>query len=444
MEKILKEVHLWSKQKEVIQSVMMNRRTVVRSGHGIGKTFAAGVLTLLFLIYKQPSKIITTAPTWYQVKDLLWSEINYLYKTQCAFLNYDILQTRLTIRDDWFAIGLSPKESVNFQGFHQKHVLIVIDESPGVRREIFEGAETLMASGDAHMFQIGNPVEASGHFYDAFRDPEYEKFHVSCFDTPNFTNESVPDEIRAKLVTKEWVEEKRKQWGEDSPLWQSRVLGDFPTASEDQLISLSWAEEATRRELPLVGEKRLGIDVARFGDDKTVYSYLQGDFLKEIIRESKKDTMQIAGKAKTIAEKENIETILVDDVGVGGGVTDRLREQDIRVIPVNGGESAIEKEKFFNRRTEIWWNMRDWIKDTGQIPNDSDLFADLTAPKFFYTSKGQIRLESKDEIKKRIGRSPDFGDSLAIALAAPKRTKLELIDWADSARPLARASRMEF
>lgn len=438
-------ISLWSKQKEILQSVMENRRTAVRSGHGIGKTFCAAVAVIMFLLSKKPSKVITTAPTWYQVKDILWSEINSLFRIHLQSLGcpYDMLQTTLRVRDDWFAIGLSPKEAVNFQGFHQKHVLIVLDESPGVRRDIVEGAETLMSAGDAHFLQIGNPVSASGHFYDSFRNPGWNTFHISCFDSPNFTGENIPTTIKEKLVTRQWVAEKEKEWGIDSPLYQSRVLGEFPLSSEDQLIALSWIEEAARRDA-FGTEKRLGIDVARFGDDRTVYTILEGNNVKSQIAENKKDLMHIVGKIIYIMEAEKIDTVAIDDAGLGGGVTDRLREQNITVNAINGGESAIEKEKFFNRRTELWWNLREWIKSEGVIPNDLNLFADLTSPKFSYTSKGQIKLESKDEIRKRLGRSPDFGDSLAIALAAQKQLGLQWIEWSESARPLARASLMEF
>lgn len=438
-------VALWSKQKEILRSVFENRYTAVRSGHGIGKTFLAAVAVLAFLFLRFPSKIITSAPTWYQVKDLLWSEINSLFKKYLAPRSCPakILQTRLSIKDDWFAVGISPKESVNFQGFHQKHVLVILDESPGVRREIFEGAETLMSAGDAHMLQIGNPVEAAGHFYDAFSNAEYKKMHISCFDSPNFTGEPVPEEIKSKLVTVQWVEEKRQQWGEDSPLWQSRVEGNFPVASEDQLISLAWCEEASRRE-SVGGEKRLGVDIARFGSDKTVYTIVEGNAVKEQFIDTKRDLMHIVGRIKSIMENENIEIVSLDDTGLGGGVTDRLRELNVRVNPVNGGEAAIESEKFYNRRTEIWWNMREWIRNEGVIPENTNLFADLTAPKFFYTSKGQIKLESKEEIRKRLGRSPDFGDSLAIALAMPQRMKFDSIRWLESERPFARFSKMQF
>jgi hypothetical protein len=435
-------IHLWTKQKEILQSVFENRRTAVRSGHGVGKTFTAAVAVLAFLFLRMPSKIITSAPTWYQVKDLLWSEINTIFKQKLVPQGCpaEILQTRLRIADDWFAVGLSPKESVNFQGFHQEHILIVLDESPGIRLDILAGAETLMSSGDAHMLQVGNPTSPMGHFYDAFRNPGYAKIHISCYDSPNFTGEAVPDGIKAKLVTPTWVDEKKKEWGEDSPLFQSRVKGEFPSEGSDQLISLTWAEEATRRD-PKGGERRLGVDVARFGDDKTVYSIIVDNKLKQIA-EAKKDTMHIAGRVKNLAETENIDIIAVDDAGVGGGVSDRLREQGISIIPVNGGESAIDANKFFNRRTEIWWNMREWIRSEGGISDDGNLMADLTAPIFSYTSKGQIKLETKEELKKRIGHSPDYGDSLAIALAAQKRTRLEIIDWLESSRPLARASAM--
>ena len=418
----LLDVHLWSKQREIIRSVFTNRRTVVPSGHAVGKTFVSACTVLAFMHLHQPCKVITTAPTWAQVEKLLWSEINTLWKTRLAQWEPPgaMLTTQLKIRDDWFALGLSPNEQTNFQGFHQKHILVVIDEAPGVDRDIYLGAETLMTSREAHMLMIGNPIEQSGHFYEAYVNPDWVQIPISCLDSPNFTGEDVPEELRQRLVTPEWAEEKQREWGEDSSLYIAKVLGKFPEASEDQLIPLSWAEAATRRESEAHGDTKIGVDVARFGDDKTVYSVIQGNRLMRQEAESKKDTMEVAGKARRFYQDEAAKAVYVDDVGVGGGVTDRLREQGVSVVPVNAGEKAIDSERFANKRAEMWWMLREWICDDGSIPNDTRLIADLTAPKFTYTSKGQIKLESKDETKKRLGRSPDFGDSLAITMAVGK------------------------
>lgn len=422
------KIPLWSKQKDILASVFTHRKTVVRSCHSAGKTFTAAIAVLAFLYLKSPCKIITTAPTWYQVKDLLWSEINYWFKTRLASMGFPgiPLTTRLNVNDNWFATGISPKDSVNFQGFHQEHVLVVFDEAPGVRYDIVQGAESLLASGDAHMLWIGNPTESSGHFYEAFRDPNWTKIQISAFETPNFTGEPIPQETAQKLISPEWVEEKRQEWGEDSPLYVSRVLGDFPQEGESQLIPLSLVEAAVRREVRPEGEKVMGLDIARFGDDLTVYCVRQGDVMLSLDSDAKRDTMAVAGRAKQMVEAEGISQICADVIGIGSGVVDRLTEQNINVLGVNSGAKAREPNKYFNRRTEMWFVARDWLK-TGKIPNDDRLIRDLTVPRFTYTSKGQYQLESKEETKKRLGRSPDFGDALVLSLCRGAKVEDYLI-----------------
>lgn len=410
-------VYLWSKQKEIVRSVFENRRTVVRSCHSAGKTFSAAVVVLAFLFLKTPCKIITTAPTWYQVKDLLWSEINMLYKDHLLAMGFPgvPLKTRLNVRDNWFAMGISPKEAVNFQGFHQENVLVVFDEAPGVRSDIIEGADSLLSSGNAHALWIGNPTEPSGHFYEAFRSPRWEKIHIGYKDTPNFSGETIPRAVADRLLAPEWVEEKREDWGEDSPLFVSRVMGDFPEAGENQLISLGLCEAAKTRDVTPFGEKILGLDIARFGMDQTVYTMRQGPVITKIHSDSKLDTMEVAGRTIVLCDQNGIDKVQADEIGIGSGVVDRLREQKVRVIGINSGNSAVEPDKYFNLRAEMWFNMRDWL-ETGKIPDDDRLIRDLTAPRYSYTSKGQYKMESKDDTKKRLKKSPDFGDSAVLAV----------------------------
>ena len=415
------KLELWSRQKETLQSVFANRRTAVPAGHGVGKTFVSAVAALAFLYLRRPSKVITTAPTWMQVRQLLWSEINALYKDRLAPINYPGApsQTRLRIRDDWFALGISPADRVRFQGFHQKNVLVVIDEAPGVRRDIYEGADSLMSAGDAHMLMIGNPTDKQGHFYDACRSDAWNVLRVGCLDSPNFTGEQASEELRARLVAPAWVEEKARDWGEDSPEYLSKVMGYFPKLSSDQLISLQWVEQAAER-FEAGGEPdgalRMGVDVARYGSDATVYMLAAERRLERIEEERGKSAMEIAGRVARLKSDLGVQRIAVDDIGVGGGVVDRLRELGVPVQAVNAGSSALDKSRFLNKRAEMWWTMREWIRGDGAIPRHGRLMEDLTAARFSYTSKGQIKLESKDEIRKRLGRSPDYGDALALAL----------------------------
>lgn len=425
-------VKLWSKQKDIIRSVFQNRDTRVRSCYSIGKTFVSACATLAFMNLMTPCKIITTAPTWNQVSNLLWSEINYLFKTKLQPQGFPgtILQTMLRLRDDWFAIGFSSREAVNFQGYHQKNILIILDEAPGIRPEIVDGTKALTSSGNAHTLWIGNPIDQTDHFFKSFHDPNIPdncKFKISAFDTPNFTGESVTDEVKERLINPQWVDDRRKEWGENSPLYQSKVLAEFPEGGENQVITLRECQDARDRDVIPVGNKELGVDVARFGSDLTVYTKIQGNVIDLQITESKKDTMEVAGRVKNMMDNEGFVCAKIDVIGIGSGVVDRLNEQRVSgIIGVNSSEKAFDSEKYFNRRTEMWFDAKEWLKE-GKIPNDDSLIADLTAPLFTYTSKGQYKVESKEETKKRLGRSPDKGDSAILAMQNTKR-----MNWNDS------------
>jgi hypothetical protein len=414
-------VRFWSMQKTIIRSVFENRDTRVRSCYSIGKTFVSACAVLAFVNLMTPCKIITSAPTWHQVSNLLWSEINYLFKTRLQPKGFpgQILQTMLRIRDDWFAIGFSSNDPVNFQGYHQKHVLVILDEAPGIKSEIVDGTKALTSSGNAHTLWIGNPIDQTDHFYKSFQDtniPSHCKFKISAFDTPNFTGEQVPEDVKEKLINRQWVEDRKKEWGEISPLYQSKVLAEFPEGGENQVITLRECEESRKREIEPIGDKELGVDVARFGSDLTVYTPIQGNVMFEQITESKKDTMEVAGRIKNMMDNEGFLCAKIDVIGIGSGVVDRLNEQGKEgIIGINSSEKAFNSDKYYNRRTEMWFDAKEWLKE-GKLPNDDELIADLTAPLFTYTSKGQYKMESKEETKKRLGRSPDRGDSAVMAI----------------------------
>ena len=409
-------VFLWSIQWQIFDSVFAHRKTVVRSCHGSGKTFVAAVIVLAFLFTRAPCKVITTAPTWYQVRDILWSIINRLYKRSLMDRFPGRPQaTRLVVDDAWFAVGLSPKDAHNFQGYHSRNVLIVMDECPGVRKELINGLNSLMSAGNAHCLWIGNPVVAGDHFYDAFRDPSFHKIHISAFDTPNFTTESVPQGVRDELVSPEWVEEVKEEWGENSALYISRVLGDFPPAGENQVIPLTLCEEAARREVQPHGHVELGVDVALFGTDLTVYTRRSGLVILDQTTDSGRDPMEVAGRIVKMNQRDAYSSIKIDSIGIGSGVLARLKELRLPAMGMDVRNRANDPAKYYNKRAELWFDMADWLKH-GRIPDDTRLMADLTAPQYTYASDGRYKLEPKENMKKRLGRSPDFGDSAVIAV----------------------------
>lgn len=421
-------VKLWSKQREILLSVFENPITVVRACHSTGKTFLAGVAVLAFMFLKIPCKVLTTAPSFYQVKDLLWAEVNKLWnlrigKPELGFPGR-MTTTRFTISHDWFAEGLSPKTSVNFHGYHQKHVLGVFDESPGVRKEVVEGAMSLLASGDCHILHIGNPTSMSGHFWELFSTKDLGlrvgRFHISYKDTPSFTGEPFAG---GYLITKDYVEFMAKKYGENSPIFQSKCLGEFPAEGEDQVISYALATSAIDRDVvDDTDEIVMGVDVARYGTDLTCLVKRKGNRVLSVETLAGRSVMEVVGKIVSDLREDNIKMVVVDEVGIGAGVVDRLLELKsageigCEVLGVNTGEKAIDRAVYYNRRTELWFVLRDYLKEAC-IPNNDDLVADLVSTKYRYTSDARYQVESKDDVKKRLGRSTDLADALMLSLA---------------------------
>ncbi len=435
-------VFLWSKQKEILRSVFENRRTTVAAGYDVGKTFIAAVAALAFLYLKPNSKVITTAPTFKQVKQLLWSEINTLFKSKLQAGQFvfpgTCIQTELKIKDNWWAVGISPRDPVNAQGFHAEHILVIADESPGVKPEIMNALEGAMGSADAHMLEIGNPMRQGDHFHKSYNADNVNEIKISVFDSPNFTDEPVPDEVSANLVTREWQQERLADWGEDHPLYISKVMANFPALSDKQLISYQMCQQAIHRDVIPEGNKTLGVDVARFGKNLTVYTERQGLWLGNIETEAKRDNVQVAARIKNkfIVDKE-LENVIIDEGGPGGGVVDILRadkkEGNFRgnIIGIQFGGSALDKMQFANMRTQLWFDMRKFLK-TGQIPDDDTLVGDLTAPEFDMNTRGQYFLEPKEKTEDLIGRSPDRGDSACCSVHNPRRAIHKLLSSSES------------
>jgi len=431
----------WPKQQEILRSVRDNPRTAVRSCHGIGKSFTAGQVILWFLYNFPRSIVLSTAPTWRQVEKLVWKEVRASYKRAKVPLGGHILPKSPEIQivqDEWYAMGLSTNDPDRFQGYHEEFILVVVDEAAGVPEDIFEAVEGVLTSEHARLLLLGNPTSLSGTFYNAFRGPGWHTIAISAFDSPNFTAFGITEEDiingtweakitgplpNPKLITPDWVADKYLRWGPESPAYQARVKGQFPTEADDTLIPLSWIEAAMEREVPEgMVPVELGVDVARFGSDKTVIATRCGLKVLPLKVFAKQGTMETAGHAIVEYRERQAVAIKVDDIGVGGGVVDRLAEQQYPVFGVNVAEAACEPNKFLNRRSELWWLLRELLNPDPRInpnpialPKDDELLGDLCGIKYKFTSKGQIRVEPKEEMKKRIGRSPDRGDAVVLA-----------------------------
>ena len=432
VENVIGMTTLWEKQQVIMESVRDNSRTVVRSCNGAGKTFTTANAVTWFLTTHPQSIVVSTAPTARQVRTLLWQEINNIYSGARYPLGGSCLNVNWTMGAKWFAVGLSTDDPNRFQGFHAEHILGVIDEAAGVEAPIWEAMDAILTSGGARLLAIGNPTEPSGRFYDAFSSPLYNKIHISAFDTPNFTENGITYEdiksgdwekkfenmIFPALITPQWAAERLMEWGDDSPAFQSRILGNFPTVGADTMIPLGWVMRATERELEWKDQDRciVAVDVARFGDDESVIGVRRGNSVTSMEVLHNVDVYTLSKAARNVIEREKPEMVKVDVVGIGAGVADNLRGWGFNgVIDFVGQERPWIPDKHVNRRTESWFNLREKLrKDEVNLPKDDVLVGQLTSPKYKFDTAGRYVLESKEDMKKRGLMSPDRGDVIAM------------------------------
>lgn len=447
---------IWSKQKEIMLSVLNNRRTAVQSCHDVGKSYVAARVGAWWCSCHDPGDafLVSVAPTFHQVKAILWREIQKAHAA--GGLPGTLNLTEWKVGAELIGFGRSPADTdpTAIQGIHAPRVLVIGDEACGLAKAIIDGADSLIANDDSRILLIGNPDDPSTEFANVCKPGSgWNVIRIDAFESPNFTDEVVPDRIRPLLVSRTWVEEKKKSWGEDSPLYVAKVRGLFPEQASDALIPMAAVTAATDRwkelfannpeffdAIKLVGEEPhdLGVDVAREGDDASVIYRRKGWRAKCEHRHHKKDLMQLVGHVVRVCREDKPRRVKIDDTGMGGGVTDRLRElqnstnpadNDARVAldgvlicPINvgaGSQSTVGDERFHKLRDEVNWNMR--VVFTQQplaIEPSDDLESQVVQIKYKMTSNGEIQVEKKAEMKKRTkGKSPDDWDALVLAFA---------------------------
>lgn len=441
---------LWEKQVEVIESVRDNEETAVASCHGAGKSFLSSRALLWYLYTHSPSLVITTAPTDRQVRGILWKEIRLAHNRSKVPLGGKLLTQELKLDSDWWAWGFTAPEydPDRFQGFHEVNILVIVDEACGVSEQIFEAIDGILTTENARLLMIGNPTDASGRFGKSFKNPKVKKFKISAFDTPNFTSTGITQEDLLKdtweakipedgnprpyLVTPHWLYNRALKWGVDSPIYKARVLGEFPEQGDDTLIPLVWVEAATARDAMYgnveEAEISLGADVARYGQDESVFVNRTGNHARIQETISGADTMALTGKIVLAKRVIKAQYIRVDADGLGAGVFDRLKELEQPVVEMRSGFKASDPERFANKRAEWWWSLRErFEKGNISLEPDDELISQLTNIKYKVNSKGQILIESKDDMKRRGFKSPDRADALMLAFAdeyPPRKTRL--------------------
>ena len=423
-------------QGEALEALRKHNRIAIRSGHGVGKSALLAWCILWWLLTRYPAKVACTANTSTQLNDVLWGELDLWYRKLPK-----ALQKELDLKSERMELVCNPKQSFAvartarkenpeaFQGYHSPNMLFIVDEASGVDDIIFEVGKGAMSKNTAKTIMTGNPTRTNGYFYNAFHSMKafWHTMKVGCADSTQ--------------VSQEYIDECAEEYGIDSNAFRVRVLGEFPVEGDDVVIPLHLVESAITRDVEPVGEEVWGLDIARFGDDRSALAKRRGNVLVEKVKWWKnKDLMQLTGLIvnEYNEAKRKPTAIFADVIGVGAGVVDRLSEQGLPVVGINVSESPAFGEKFMRMRDELWWTARDWFyKLDCKMPDDGALLAELTMPTYNFTSGGKIKVESKDELKKRtaktassMGKSPDLADAFCLTfgsgtLISRKPQKLE-------------------
>ncbi len=410
-------------QKEALESVVKHDRLAIRSGHGVGKS-AYLAWVILWWMSTRLGKVACTAPTAHQLQDVLWGELGKWYRKMPKWYQdqLNLRNERLEVvgsEAEAFAVARTARKEQPeaFQGFHSENMLFIVDEASGVDQLIFEVGQGAMSSTGAKTIMTGNPTRSSGYFYDAFHSDTgvWHTMKVSCADSTN--------------VTPSFIQEMEDKYGDESNVYRVRVLGEFSQEGDDTVIPLSWIESAVERDVVQSPTQKViwGLDVSRFGADRTALCKRRGkEILEPVTTWQGKDLMQTCGLI--MAEYKRLENfaderpdeILVDSIGLGSGVCDRLSEMGLPARGINVSEAPSTSDKTYLRlRDELWFKAREWFqgRDCKLPENCSELAAELSVPRYEYTSSGRIKVESKDNMKKRGLRAPDLADSFCLTLA---------------------------
>lgn len=426
-------------QAEIIADLPKVQRMAIRGPRGLGKSALVSLIVLWFALTRDAAgidwKIGTTAGSWAQLESYLWPEIT----KWAGYLDWNIIgrgpfsprgelmKTQLRLRHG-LALAASPERPDVIEGLHADSVLVVIDEakivSPGIFDSI-EGAFSGAGAGsdlEAYALAFSTPGEPAGRFYDIHtRKPGLEDWAVR--------HVTLEEAIAAGRMTRAWADQRKKLWGENSALYQNHVLGEFCADDEDAVIPLRWVEAAFDRwrtwerdgKPDQDGIATAGVDVARSGHDKSAAAIRHGNVITSITTWAKADTMETAGRVKGILTADPALTAVVDVIGIGAGVYDRLREQGEKTDPFTAGRKTHRKDAtgqfgFRDCRSAAWWNLREMLDPSRgavlALPPDDELAGDLTVLHYKHASDGKIQVETKDEVRKRIGRSTDRGDAV--------------------------------
>ncbi len=404
-------------QKNFLNAIARGERRIsVRAGHGVGKSTACSWALIWFMLTRFPQKSVLTAPTAGQLFDALFSEVKRWINALPEFLkeNIEVFSDRIVLKaapeSSFMSARTSSAERPEaLAGVHSENVLLICDEASAIPEPVFESAAGSMSGHSATTVLIGNPTRNTGLFFRTHHQlkSDWQTMHVSCLDNP--------------LVSADFVQQIKATYGETSNAFRVRVLGEFSLREDDVLIAAELVDSAMTRDIALARNEPIiyGLDVARFGDDRTVLVKRQGQVVTEVKSWTGADLMETTGRVVHEAGIDNPAEICVDSIGLGSGVADRLRELGLNVRDVNVSESSAMNPQAARLRDELWIAVRDWLTQrTCKLPQNDELRAELCSPTYAFTSTGKIKVEGKSDLKRRGMRSPDIADALCLTFAS--------------------------
>jgi phage terminase large subunit len=396
-------------------------RLSIRSGHGVGKTTFLAWVLLWHACTRFPQKSVCTAPSADQLYDALWAELlMWLRRLPLGWQQlFHPTGDRLVLRsrpDESFVTARTSRQEQPeaLQGVHSAFVLLIADEASGIPEAVFEAASGSMSTPGAITILTGNPTRSTGFFHK-----------TQTSDADRWWTRRVSSED-SKRVAREFVEEMAQRYGRNSNAFRVRVLGEFPASQGDTLMGAEVVEQAMQRTIsPNPDEAEIwGVDAARFGVDHSVLIKRRGFVVPEPPRSwVGLDTMQLTGVIvnewnRIVYEPHRPQAIVVDSIGLGAGVEDRLAEQNLPVVGVNVAETPSVEGRFRRQRDELWQACADWFATRKpSLPWHDRLRDDLVGPTYSFTSDGRLVVESKAELRARGLPSPDYADALCLTFA---------------------------
>ena len=421
-------------QADVLRAFNTHPQIAMQACKGPGKSTILAWLSWLFLATRPHPKIACTSVSGPNLADGLWTEMAK-WQGRSEFLKRTFVWTKTRIfaadhPETWWMSARTWSQSADPQaqadtlaGLHADYIMFVIDEAGSIPNSVMAAAEAGMSTGiETRIVLAGNPTQLSGPLYDAAVKDRHKWWVTEITGDPD-------DPKRSPRISVEWARSQIEKWGRDNPWVMVNVFGKFPPSSLNALLSVEEVRASMSRHIKedqfSFAPKVIGVDVARQGDDSTVLFPRQGRAAFKPVQMRNADSFTISGRLAQAENKWAPNAVFVDATGGWGwGVIDAHRQLGRDPIPVEFSGAATNPQ-FFNKRTEMWFEMAKWVKQGGCLPNIPELVAELTTP--LYTFKGdRMILEPKEQIKERLGRSPDFADALALTFAQPVAVELDI------------------